>query len=385
VTSSDVKYVVSGFSASTKTSATSVDGVNTTLYTGSGSAFWTGTKVASLADVGKLSTSVALVPVDKYVAQQGSGGGAVATGGDSGNFGKGSSTAIPSGATGNDIDSDLDGIPDYLDPDADGNAVLDIVEDPTLPFKNPTTNILGANITNLLSSDNYTDPNTFELHLSVYPVKGKESSITGVTVVSAPPYMDAATLNDGNYQYLGTSPTLFQSFKNSGRVLYKATAESIPGITSPSSFWVVVVRPGFTNVKVGDAFTFRVIVGYRFSDFPKLVSYKVGSGPTISAPATNSASNPIMITRGSSLTLTWSRPKDENGDDLKSDGEISIQYGQGVSSQRVTFTDPGTGDTMSAPPFTVSSSQSITSAFPMLLIHTMGTSHSGQTIYFKYQ
>lgn len=392
----DIQYVVSGFSASTSTSATAAEGVDTTLYPKLGNAFWTGTKVATLADVGKLSSTMALVPVDKYAAQKGSGGGAAATGGDDGNFGKGSTAVKPSGSTGNDIDSDLDGIPDYLDPDADGNSILDIVENPLLPFQNPTTNILGANITYLLSADNYTEANTFELHMSVYPVKGKESLFSGVTIVSAPPYMEDATLNQGNYQYLDKVPTLFQTFKSSGNILYKATADPIPGIQTSSSFWVVIVRPGIENVKVGDAFTFRVaysdgtseditsIVGYAFSDFPKLVSYKVGDSATVTAPTSNSSSNPIMITRGSSLTLTWSRPKDENGDDLKSDGEISIQYGQGVSSQRVTFTDTGSGSTLSKT-FTVSSSQSITASFPMLLISTIGTSHAGQTIYFKYQ
>lgn len=393
-----------------------------------------------------LSGSFALIPVDKYVSRANSDGTAVATGGTNGNFGKGGATVTATTSSTNTIDKDLDGIPDYLDPDSNGNGVLDEVEvDLTdMPAVNDKilAAILSSNVlvsyerTNTFLNDTNIATDAMIFELLVAPLSGKETLISKVEIVALPSYKNDILVSPSIATYKETAPIEGTSWSNVNYKLYQAEKSRVLGDSTRSSStnWLVITKAGVKNVRVGDTFVFKItyadgtsqeitrMLGYTFKDVPKLISYKIGTGSTTLAPTPQAEglgtdNNGIAMVRNASLTLTWSPPRDEQDTKIDGDNSITINYhtsaGKFVSTEEVRLDDDeddededGDDDededdedddedfvipserTMTITPkstITVNGETKTVTGFTLFINSFIGASHAAQQVTFTYQ
>ncbi|MFH1826703.1 MAG: hypothetical protein ABH823_05385 [bacterium] len=334
-----------------------------------------------------------------------------------GSLGRGTGEALYSGTLADTIDGDLDGLPDVVDIDDDGDGSVD-GNDGT-PRRTDVQEISGAAIpfffSNLAKSylayPSYIDStfNTTPINLPASTVLAVHISLaegyspsyfSAVQIVAGPPWLSSAIISTAD-------ASVYSDYPQDGRLWGDENYKLYEG----SENWGVWVIPNGTP-EAGDVFKFKTTnastgteeyslatLTYVFTDIPRLVAYTDSAGTkevNALSLATYEANENKFNYTGDTLTLSWLPPQDDQGNPLTDlewfSGSLSYfdvngtQLGQmGLQQLTPTSSDhPQLGTVLSAT-LTVTNEANL-SFFQLDLIgQTFATTpgDASQIIYFK--
>jgi hypothetical protein len=283
-----------------------------------------------------------------------------------GNLGKGEETQLSGTYDSNKVDGDQDGLPDAVDADNNGDLILDEMDG---AFSNEAaateagSNIEYAYTFTNLKLESYGDTDSFVNDFSEFVialgVRFKDSvNVSGVTLVAGPSWIDSAKIHEARGDYAAAGyPTTGTYWKD------VSPAYGFYKLSSGGNEYIVFIdsiQPSF-EVKAGDLLKFRVeytdgsseyfikMINFVFTDIPKMLYYKFGSGDSWTAAPTPVAGveAPLATATSSVVYLRWSRPKDENGRQIIG-GRYTFEYdsslvGGSVPEVTVVERDDGSG------------------------------------------
>lgn len=283
-----------------------------------------------------------------------------------------------------DMDTDRDGVPNLFDADEDNdgyrNGIIAIPTDTVGTSAVVQRAFLASNIwvphgevTTGLTHAQYA-PTTISMRIMVTPKSGMEDRIASVQCITPPSSIqDIATMNTGSNGNPVDYPPEHALWKNYGYNLYKMITES------PGS-WIAVIAPN-TVMNIGDTFTIRTTyTDGTHEDFFLTTSYVLTDWAWIteynSVALTDSAGSrntPASFT-GNSLPITFSKPKDEDGNFLEG-LTYSVIYGPSTydsSSGRWQVADPSLWQTVRSGDITDNSDGTLSATVPTV---TAGTTY----------
>ena len=239
-----------------------------------------------------------------------------------GNSGKGTDAEY-SGELASGYDTDKDGLPNVFDADNDGDGTIDELDSGSGLLAEAVIgndNVDAVDLSSQLSLS-YNDTNNFNpadnsaLFIAINPSTTIVDDVVSVEVTSVSNRYANATLitPSGSSE---TYPADGTSWAAGGYQLYNV----LEGDTVRYIAWI---NP-LTQPQAGDTFVFRLtyndesyeefakMINYSFSTVASLSAYSVGTGESVTAPAQNDSSNPIILSGTTEATFSLNRPVDEN-------------------------------------------------------------------------
>ncbi len=254
-----------------------------------------------------------------------------------GNLGRGTGEALYSGTLADKIDGDLDGLPDVVDIDDDGDGAVD--GNDSTPRRTGVQETSGVAISSFfanlaksyLAYPSYIDstfniaaidlPTSITLAVHTSLVEGYSPSyFSAVEIVEGPPWLSSSIISTADASAYSGYPQDGRLWSDENYKLYEGTEN-----------WGVWIIPNGTP-EAGDVFKFKTTnastgteeyslatLTYVFSDIPRLVAYSDSAGTkegNALSLATYEANENKFTYTGDMISLTWLPPQDDQGNPL---------------------------------------------------------------------